>query len=80
MRVLHPDLKAIWPGLANPHESSYALAALTLLPTGLVGIMLAAISATMSSLRRPQHPRPIISRTFPTLFPARPGTGENSPA
>jgi solute:Na+ symporter, SSS family len=51
MRVLYPDLKAVWPGLANPHEASYAVAALTLLPTGLVGIMLAAMfSATMSSL------------------------------
>lgn len=51
MRVLYPDLRAIWPGLANPHEASYAVAALTLLPTGLVGIMLAAMfSATMSSL------------------------------
>ena len=30
MRVLHPDLQGVWPGLANPHESSYALAALTL--------------------------------------------------
>ncbi|HYU43735.1 MAG TPA: hypothetical protein VEQ84_16425 [Vicinamibacteria bacterium] len=51
MRVLHPDLHAVWPGLANPHEASYAVAALTLLPNGLVGIMLAAMfSATMSSL------------------------------
>jgi solute:Na+ symporter, SSS family len=51
MRVLYPDLHAIWPGLANPHEASYAVASLTLLPTGLVGIMLAAMfSATMSSL------------------------------
>jgi SSS family solute:Na+ symporter len=51
MRVVYPDLRAIWPGLANPHEASYAVAALTLLPTGLVGIMLAAMfSATMSSL------------------------------
>jgi Na+/proline symporter len=51
MRVVYPDLKAIWPGLANPHEASYAVAALTLLPNGLVGIMLAAMfSATMSSL------------------------------
>ncbi|PYQ39495.1 MAG: hypothetical protein DMF77_21285 [Acidobacteria bacterium] len=51
MRVLHPDLRAVWPGLANPHEASYAVASLTLLPNGLVGIMLAAMfSATMSSL------------------------------
>ena len=51
MRVLYPDLRAVWPGLANPHEASYAVASLTLLPNGLVGIMLAAMfSATMSSL------------------------------
>jgi SSS family transporter len=51
MRVLYPDLHAVWPGLANPHEASYAVAALTLLPSGLVGVMLAAMfSATMSSL------------------------------
>ena len=51
MRVIYPDLKAVWPDLANPHEASYAVAALTLLPNGLVGIMLAAMfSATMSSL------------------------------
>jgi solute:Na+ symporter, SSS family len=51
MRVMYPDLHAVWPGLANPHEASYAVAALTLLPNGLVGVMLAAMfSATMSSL------------------------------
>ncbi len=51
MRALHPDLRGVWPGLSNPHESSYALAALTLLPPGLVGIMLAAMfSSTMSSI------------------------------
>ncbi|MGE5124953.1 MAG: sodium:solute symporter family transporter [Betaproteobacteria bacterium] len=76
MRVLHPDLSAIWPGLANPHESSYALAALTLLPSGLVGIMLAAMfSATMSSLSGVLNLHAsIISRDiFPTLFPQRRG-------
>ncbi len=50
-RVLYPDLRAVWPGLANPHEAAYAVASLTLRPNGLVGIMLAAMfSATMSSL------------------------------
>ena len=76
MRVLHPDLTAIWPGLSNPHESSYALAALTLLPTGLVGIMLAAMfSATMSSLSGVLNLHAsIISRDIvPTLFPHRKG-------
>jgi solute:Na+ symporter, SSS family len=77
--VLHPDLKAIWPGLKNPHESSYALAALTLLPSGLVGIMLAAmLSATMSSLSGLLNIHAsIISRDiFPTLFPRRAGESE----
>jgi len=51
MRVLHPDLASVWPGLANPHEAAYAVASLTLLPHGLVGIMLAAMfSASMASL------------------------------
>jgi Na+/proline symporter len=51
MRVLYPDLHAIAPGLVNPHEASYAVACLTLLPNGLVGIMLAAMfSASMASL------------------------------
>jgi SSS family transporter len=79
MRVLHPDLRAVWPGLANPHESSYALAALTLLPSGLVGIMLAAMfSATMSSLSGVFNLHAsIISRDiFPTLFPRRAGEAE----
>jgi solute:Na+ symporter, SSS family len=79
MRVLHPDLASIWPGLANPHESSYALAALTLLPSGLVGIMLAAMfSATMSSLSGVLNIHAsIISRDiFPTLFPRRAGEAE----
>jgi SSS family solute:Na+ symporter len=79
MRVLYPDLSAVWPGLANPHESSYALAALTLLPTGLVGIMLAAMfSATMSSLSGVLNLHAsIISRDiFPTLFPRRKGEAD----
>ncbi len=79
MRVLHPDLTAIWPGLSNPHESSYALAALTLLPSGLVGIMLAAMfSATMSSLSGVLNLHAsILSRDiFPTLFPHRAGEAE----
>jgi Na+/proline symporter len=79
MRVLHPDLKSIWPGLANPHESSYALAALTLLPSGLVGIMLAAMfSATMSSLSGLLniHASIISKDIFPTLFPRKAGEAE----
>ena len=79
MRVLHPDLKDVWPGLANPQESSYALAALTVLPNGLIGIMLAAMfSATMSSISGTLNLHAsIISRDiFPTLFPRRAGDTE----
>ncbi len=79
MRVLHPDLSSVWPGLANPQESSYALAALTLLPSGLVGVMLAAMfSATMSSLSGVLNLHAsIISRDiFPTLFKRRAGESE----
>jgi len=51
MRVVYPDLHAVWPSLANASEASYAVASLTLLPHGLIGIMLAAMfSATMASL------------------------------
>lgn len=56
MRILYPDLAAVLPGRANPQESSYALATLTLLPNGLIGIMLAAMfSATMASLSGTFH-------------------------
>jgi len=51
MRILYPDLHAIWPQLANPNEASYVAASLTFLPHGLIGIMLAAMfSATMANL------------------------------
>jgi len=79
MRIVYPDLRSIWPGLANPQESSYALAALTLLPSGLVGIMLAAMfSATMSSISGLLNLHAsIISRDiFPTVFPRRAGEAE----
>jgi solute:Na+ symporter, SSS family len=80
MRVLHPDLRAVWPGLSNPHESSYALAALSLLPTGLVGIMLAAmLSATMSSVSGllNVHAGIITRDIFPTLFPRHAARSES---
>jgi SSS family transporter len=51
MRVIYPDLHSIWPSLANPNEGAYAVASLTLLPHGLIGVMLAAMfSATMANL------------------------------
>ena len=51
MRALYPDLRTVWPSLANPNEAAYAVASLTLLPHGLIGVMLAAMfSATMANL------------------------------
>jgi SSS family solute:Na+ symporter len=79
MRVVHPDLKAVWPGLANPHEASYAVAALTLLPSGLVGIMLAAMfSATMSSLSGlfNLHAAVLSKDIYQTLFARKAGEKE----
>jgi len=49
--VVYPDLHAVWPSLAHPDEAAYAVASLTLLPHGLIGVMLAAMfSATMANL------------------------------
>jgi len=51
MRVIYPNLRTVWPSLANPNEGAYAVASLTLLPHGLIGVMLAAMfSATMANL------------------------------
>jgi SSS family solute:Na+ symporter len=51
MRVVYPDLHAVWPSLTHPDEAAYAVASLTLLPHGLIGVMLAAMfSATMANL------------------------------
>jgi solute:Na+ symporter, SSS family len=51
MRIVYPDLHTVWPGRANVAEAAYAVASLTLLPHGLVGIMLAAMfSSTMANL------------------------------
>lgn len=51
MRVIYPDLSAVMPRFANAHEASFAAASLTLLPNGLIGIMLAAMfSSAMANL------------------------------
>jgi Na+/proline symporter len=50
-RILYPDIAELWPGSANPQEGAYAVISLTLLPHGLIGVMLAAIfSACMSNV------------------------------
>src|ERR1019366_7825521 len=49
MRVVYPELPRM--GLPNADEAAYAVASLTLLPHGLIGVMLAAMfSATMANL------------------------------
>src|SRR5438093_10356088 len=51
MRIIYPDLHTVWPGLTNVSESAYAVASLTLLPHGLIGIMIAAMfSSTMANV------------------------------
>jgi len=51
MRIVYPDLGKVLPGFANPHEAAFAAASLTLLPNGLIGIMLAAMfSSAMANL------------------------------
>jgi SSS family transporter len=50
-RVLYPNIAEMWPHSSNPHEGAYAIISLTLLPNGLIGVMLAAIfSACMSNV------------------------------
>jgi Na+/proline symporter len=76
MRVLYPDLAAVLPGRANAHEASYALATLTLLPNGLIGVMLAAMfSATMSNLSGTFHLHAaiIVRDIYLWIFPRRDG-------
>jgi len=51
MRVIYPNLPAMEASLPSPSEAAYAVASLTLLPHGLIGVMLAAMfSATMANL------------------------------
>ena len=50
-RAVYPNIAELWPGGSNPHEGAYAVISLTLLPSGLIGVMLAAIfSACMSNV------------------------------
>jgi len=77
MRIVYPDLHAIWPHLANPNEAAYVAASLTYLPHGLIGVMLAAMfSATMANLSANFNLKSaILSKDiYQTLF--RPNAGE----
>lgn len=52
--ILHPNLAAEYPRLNNPNEAAYVAMAVTLLPQGLLGLLVCAIFAasltTMNSL------------------------------
>jgi Na+/proline symporter len=51
MRVVYPVLPSLHAALPKPSEAAYAVASLTLLPHGLIGVMLASMfSATMATL------------------------------
>ncbi len=43
--ILHPNLASEYPQLNNPHEASYVAMAMTLLPPGLLGLLVSAIFA-----------------------------------
>ncbi len=76
VRVLYPDIAALLPGRANPHEASYAVATLALLPNGLIGVMLAAMfSSTMSNLSGTFHLHAaiIVRDIYLWIFPRRDG-------
>lgn len=48
--ILFPDITSLWPDLAKPSEAAFVTLALSVLPHGMLGIMVAAIfAATMSS-------------------------------
>ena len=48
--ILFPDLASMWPDLAKPSEAAFVTLALSVLPHGMLGFMVAAIfAATMSS-------------------------------
>jgi Na+/proline symporter len=71
MRVIHPDLATVMPSFSNAHEAAFAAASLTLLPNGLIGIMLAAMfSSAMASLSGTfnMHAGIISKDVYQTLF------------
>ena len=71
MRVIYPDLGAVMPRFANPHEAAFAAASLTLLPNGLIGIMLAAMfSSAMANMSGTfnMHAAIISKDVYQTIF------------
>lgn len=49
--ILHPNLAAEYPGLAQPHEAAFVSVALDVMPQGLLGLLLSAmLGATVTSM------------------------------
>jgi len=49
--IVHPDLAAMFPTLANPSEGAFVAICITTMPAGMIGLLLSGIfSATMSSM------------------------------
>jgi SSS family transporter len=79
MRVIYPDLAVVLPRFANPHEAAFAAASLTLLPNGLIGIMLAAMfSSAMANLSGMfnMHAGILSKDVYQTLFAKNAGERE----
>lgn len=50
-RVLHPDLRELFPGLRNPSEASFIAIAQSVMPVGMMGLLVSGIfAATMSGM------------------------------
>jgi len=48
-RLLFPEIKTIWPQLAEPAEASFVTLALALLPNGIIGVVMSALLAATTS-------------------------------
>jgi len=48
-RLLFPSIQTLWPQLAEPAEASFVTLALTLLPNGMIGVVMSALLAATTS-------------------------------
>jgi Na+/proline symporter len=48
-RLMFPSISEIWPQLAEPAEASFVTLALTLLPSGMIGVTMSALLAATTS-------------------------------
>lgn len=48
-RLLFPSIQTLWPQLTEPAEASFVTLALTLLPNGIIGVVMSALLAATTS-------------------------------